>query len=261
MADMAAAYALEVTGRTHVGCVRRNNEDSFVIDEGLGLMVVADGMGGHNSGEVASDLAVKTIMDSARKSLAASRTPAGAGPGLSDRGLLLRSLVEAANTRVYEMGHASPKHQGMGTTVVAVWADSRSMTVAHVGDSRAYLLHAGSLDRLTEDHSVIGEQLRQGLIAPQDAERSPLASVLTRALGSEAVVEADVADHIWSPGDMILMASDGLTAMVSDEEVARAILRNDSLDSMVDRLIKMALVAGGKDNVTVIAARVRARNS
>ncbi|MBI5244669.1 MAG: Stp1/IreP family PP2C-type Ser/Thr phosphatase [Elusimicrobia bacterium] len=253
---MTDLHGMEIAGNTHVGCVRRNNEDSFLIDEDLGLLVVADGMGGHRAGEVASGLAVKSIIGLAHENLGASRKPTGTAQGLSARGLLLRSLVASANARVYEMGHTSPKNQGMGTTIVAVWADTRSMTVAHVGDSRAYLLHEGTLNRLTEDHSVIGEQLRKGLIKPQDAEKSPFASVLTRALGTEADVEIDVSNHVLSPGDMILMATDGLTRMVSDEDVAKVIRDADPPDVFVERLIRMALAAGGTDNVTVVAARV-----
>jgi len=254
---MGSANPLDISGGTHVGRVRRNNEDSFVIDQGLGLMAVADGMGGHNSGEVASRLATDGIMELAHRNPVVSQPAESGGPRLSSRGTRLRSLVVAANARVHEMGQASLKNRGMGTTLVAVWADSRSMTVAHVGDSRAYLHHAGNLIRLTEDHSVAGEQLRKGLISLQDAENSPFANILTRSLGSKAGIEVDVSEYALSPGDLILLASDGLTKMVSDDEVAQVIREDDAPNVLVDRLIRMALAAGGKDNVTVIAVRVR----
>jgi protein phosphatase len=238
---------LEIAGRTDVGRVRSNNEDAFVIDEDLGLLLVADGMGGHRAGEVASAAAVHAVWEAAR-----AATPFAA----LDRSRLLADWLKAANRLVFERARSSPLYQGMGTTVVAALADARSLAVAHAGDSRLYLWRAGVLAALTQDHSVVGEQMSRGLITPEEAERSPFASVLTRALGEGPELEVDAADHALSPGDVVLLATDGLTKMLADETVARALAEGGSCEEIVTRLVERACAAGGKDNVTVIAARV-----
>ena len=227
----------------------------------LGLLLVADGMGGHNSGEVASDLAAKTILDFARRMLggAKSMLPEGGSASLSPRGRQLEYFVKTANTMIYEKGRAFPKDAGMGTTVVAALVDGRSLTVAHVGDSRLYLWRNGELTQLTEDHSLVGEQVKRGQITAAEAARSNLQNILTRALGAEGEVQVDVADHPLFPGDLVLLATDGLSKMVADAEVARTITAEASPQAIVEELIAKARAAGGVDNVTVVAARVPPR--
>jgi protein phosphatase len=237
---------LQISGKTHVGLVRQNNEDSFVVDEELGLMVVADGMGGHNAGEVASELAASAVWEHLRNS-----SSAGAG-GSSD----LAGAITAANGRIFAAARQSPARHGMGTTIVAAIADGRSLRVAHVGDSRAYLFRAGTLTCLTTDHSVVGEQLSKGLLRPEDAGASPFSNVLTRALGPKETVEIDHSERALQPGDVIVIATDGLTKTVSDHLIATAVADNDDPEPLADRLIELALAAGGTDNVTVIAARL-----
>lgn len=255
---MSAKRALEVAGNTDPGCVRPNNEDKFLVDTQLGLYVVADGMGGHNSGEVASDLAAKTIRDFAQKMLGGDHdvVPEGGNPQLSVRCRQLEHFVKAANTMIFEKGRAFPRDAGMGTTVVAMLADEKSMTVAHVGDSRAYLFRKGQLTTLTEDHSLVGDQVRRGLISPSEAAKSNLQNILTRALGAEREVQVDVSEHPLLPGDVILLASDGLMKMVDDAVVAETIVAAGSPVRIVESLISQARAAGGVDNVTIIAARV-----
>lgn len=255
---MNTKNSLEVAGSTDPGKVRKNNEDNFFVDPDLGLLVVADGMGGHNSGEVASDLATSTIREFARQMLGGAKVvvPEGGDASLSVRGRQLEYFVRSANTMIYEKGRAFPKDAGMGTTVVAVLADAKSMTVAHVGDSRLYLFRRGDLSQITEDHSLVADQVRRGLISADEAAKSSLQNILTRALGAEPDVKVDVADHPLFPGDVILLATDGLSKMVTDEEVALTISEDPTPLKVVETLIGKANAGGGVDNVTVVAARV-----
>ena len=217
-------------------------------------------MGGHNSGEVASDVAASTIVDFARKMLGGRRSmvPEGGSPELSARGRQLEYFVKTANTMIYEKGRAFPKDAGMGTTVVAALLDAKSMTVAHVGDSRLYLWRRGELAQLTADHSLVGEMVRCGQMSPEDAARSPQQNILTRALGAEGDVAVDVAEHPLLPGDLVLLATDGLSKMLDDAEVARTLASEGDLQKLVDALIGKARAAGGVDNITVVVARVSA---
>ncbi|MFA6004316.1 MAG: Stp1/IreP family PP2C-type Ser/Thr phosphatase [Elusimicrobiota bacterium] len=244
----------EFFGRTDTGCVRSNNEDNLLIDDAIGLLVVADGMGGHNSGEVASALAVSTIRDFARKLLAGDQVmdPASDGAGFSLSGRQLDYCVRCANTVIYDKGRAFPDDAGMGTTVVAALAGPDHVSVAHVGDSRLYIFRNGTLVQLTEDHSLVGDQLRRGLISSEEAARSNLQNILTRALGAEEDVRVDVADHPVRSGDIILMATDGLNKMVSDERIAQVIKTEASPKRIVEALVALARQAGGTDNITVI---------
>ena len=257
---MRTKDAVEVAGATDPGCVRKNNEDNFAVEPDLGLLVVADGMGGHNSGEVASDLATKTIVDFARKMTggAKSLVPEGGSAGLSPRGRQLEYFVKTANTMIYEKGRAFPKDAGMGTTVVAAIVDGRSLTVAHVGDSRLYLWRRGELSQLTEDHSLVGEQVKRGQITADEASRSSLQNILTRALGAEGDVQVDVGEHPLLPGDVVVLATDGLSKMVSDADVAAVVAAKAEPKAIVDELIARSRAAGGVDNVTIVAARVPA---
>lgn len=251
---------VEVAAATDPGCVRKNNEDNFAVEPDLGLLVVADGMGGHNSGEVASDISCKTIVEYARKMLGGAKAlvPEGGTAGLSPRARQLEFFVKTANAMIYEKGRAFPKDAGMGTTVVAAIVDSKSMTVAHVGDSRLYLWRRGELTQLTEDHSLVGEQVKRGQLTPDQAARSPQQNILTRALGADKEVQVDVADHPLLPGDLVLLATDGLSKMLVDAEVAAVIAEALDPQKIVDVLIAKSRAAGGVDNIAVVAAKVPA---
>ncbi len=253
---------VEVAGATDPGCVRKNNEDNFAVEPELGLLVVADGMGGHNSGEVASDISCKTIVEYARKMLGGEKAmvPEGGTAGLTPRGRQLEFFVKSANAMIYEKGRAFPKDAGMGTTVVAAIVDSKSMTIAHVGDSRLYLWRRGTLTQLTEDHSLVGEQVKRGQITADQAARSSLQNILTRALGADKEVQVDVADHPLLPGDLVLLATDGLSKMVIDADVAAVIAAEKDPQKIVDVLIAKSRAAGGVDNISIVAAKIPGTN-
>jgi serine/threonine protein phosphatase PrpC len=225
---------------TDTGLQRRANEDSMLVRSPL--FVVADGMGGAQAGEVASRLAVDTFKG-------------GLSDG-SDPEASLLAQVEQANAHINELSHANIEHAGMGTTITAVYLGEQDVVVAHVGDSRAYCLREGELLRLTEDHSLVDELIRQGKLTPEEAEEHPQRSVITRALGPEASVEVDVRTFRARPGDVYLVCSDGLTTMLAEEELLGVLVSNPTLRDAGEQLIAAANAAGGKDNITVVLLRV-----
>ncbi len=225
---------------TDTGLQRRANEDSMLVRSPL--FVVADGMGGAQAGEVASRLAVDTFKG-------------GLADG-SDPEASLLAQVEQANERINELSHANIEHAGMGTTITAVYLGEQDMVVAHVGDSRAYCLRDGELMRLTDDHSLVDELIRQGKLTPEEAEEHPQRSVITRALGPEPSVEVDVRTFRARPGDIYLLCSDGLTTMLSEDELLDLLSSNPVLRDAGEQLIAAANAAGGKDNITVVLLRV-----
>ncbi|MBI5243255.1 MAG: Stp1/IreP family PP2C-type Ser/Thr phosphatase [Elusimicrobia bacterium] len=252
--------AIDIAGKTDKGCVRERNEDSLAVDPAIGLLVVADGMGGHSSGEVASRLAVDTILEYGRKMVGGEKliVPEGGRESLPIRLRQLEYIVQIANTMIFEKARAFPKNHGMGTTVVAVLADEKSLGVAHVGDSRLYLYRAQSLQQLTEDHSLVMDQVRQGVITKEQAEKSNLQNILTRALGTEEKVEVDVAEHPFFAGDILLLCSDGLTKMVPEGEIAGMLKASATSAEAADRLVEAAREAGGADNITAVVAKALA---
>ena len=225
---------------TDTGLQRRANEDSMLVRSPL--FVVADGMGGAQAGEVASRLAVDTFKG-------------GLSDG-SDPEASLLAQVEQANAHINELSHANIEHAGMGTTITAVYLGEEDVVVAHVGDSRAYCLREGELLRLTDDHSLVDELIRQGKLTPEEAEEHPQRSVITRALGPEATVEVDVRTFRARPGDLYLLCSDGLTTMLSEEDLLGVLVSNQALRDAGEKLIAAANAAGGKDNITVVLLRV-----
>lgn len=222
------------------GMQRRANEDSLLARSPL--FVVADGMGGAQAGEVASRIAVESF-DAALED-----------NGRPEETLATRAL--AANTRIYELAQSDPDHAGMGTTLTAVYVGASEVAIAHVGDSRAYCLREGELLRLTHDHSLVDELIRQGRLTPEEAEDHPQRSIITRALGPEAVVEVDTQSFRARPGDVYLLCSDGLTTMLSEATVAEVLLAHPRLREAGEALIARANEAGGRDNITVILLRL-----
>ena len=249
---------IETGARTDLGRVRKNNEDCYEVEPALNLYVLSDGMGGEAHGEVASSLAVQTIVTHCRQAENSRATPTFGEPqpDVSERTNRLASAVHLANRKVFEMASANPEQKGMGATIVAAWIEGQRLSLAHVGDSRAYLLRAGSLTQLTADHSLVAEKVRIGIMTAQEADTSEFQSVLTRAVGANATVEVDADEQILLVGDTLLLCSDGLTRMVTDPEIASTLLTTTSAQAAADWLVELANENGGVDNVSVIIVRI-----
>ncbi|MDY5349537.1 MAG: Stp1/IreP family PP2C-type Ser/Thr phosphatase [Candidatus Ventricola sp.] len=232
---------MAATLRTDIGRVRRQNEDAAWMDESRGVFAVADGMGGHLAGEVASSMA----MDAVRE-LAGSDARPGIGA--------MRSAVQRAHNAI--LAHAGTHREcaGMGTTLSLMWRAGRFMYIAHVGDSRIYRLRDGSLEQITQDHSLVAELVRAGLITAEEARRHPRRNIITRALGTQGDNTPDLLAADNRPGDLWLLCTDGLTGMVPDAVIERTLL-DLPLEAAADRLLGLALEAGGSDNVTLILYR------
>lgn len=236
---------LRVAVSSDVGRRRRANEDAYAVSPELGLYLVADGMGGHSAGQVAS----RTAAESAQ---AALRTLRGAGASLTEK---LRYAVAAANREIFAAAEANRALTGMGTTLVALLAGSERIALAHVGDSRAYLIRGGRIRQLTDDHSLVAELVRRREISPDAAREHPHRHVLTRALGVRPVVEPDLAELSPQTGDVYVLCSDGLTGHVEDAEIAAAARGEGELEAICCELVALANSRGGEDNITVVVAR------
>ncbi len=249
---------IESGARSDVGKVRKNNEDNFRAEPALELFVLSDGMGGQASGEIASALAVETVVDYCRAAASdgASEFHGDPTPGLSDRTNRLASAIRLANDKIFESGAGDPARKGMGATIVACWISDRRLSLAHVGDSRVYLLRSGSFEQLTADHSLVADLVRSGVLTPQQAEVSEQQSILTRALGTQPEVDVDADEQMLLAGDVLLLCSDGLSRTVTNPEIASALETNPDPQKAADRLIELANENGGEDNITAIVVRV-----
>lgn len=240
-------------GLSDVGLVRSSNQDAFAVIDDQGLWIVADGMGGHAGGDVASRLAVQAITACSESRAAGDSSGQEHG---QDDAAFLRQAVEQANRAIWQEAQDRPELTGMGTTVVLLLihqADPPQATLAHVGDSRAYLMRGHSLVQLTQDHSWVEEQIRLGRLARQEAEHHSLRHVLTRALGTNAIIEPDISTHPLLPEDRILLCTDGLTKMLTDEEILRVLLETDRSRAQAGQaLIQTANKRGGHDNITIV---------
>jgi PPM family protein phosphatase len=245
--------------QTDVGLRRAHNEDSLCADPDLGLFVVCDGMGGHNAGEVASRLAVQVIQKHLRESRANALQPINGDYDLafSPQTNRLAGAIRLANQAIHEAGRRQPAHAGMGTTVVSAVISGQGLSIAHVGDSRMYLIRTGTIQPLTLDHSVVAEQVRRGLLTEEQAERSPHRHVVTRALGISQDVQVELNEVRLLEGDTLLLCSDGLTGGVKPPEILRAISSEQEPQAACERLVTMSNAAGGDDNTTVILITVR----
>jgi protein phosphatase len=233
--------------RTDVGVVRSGNEDSYLMSSERGLFVVADGMGGHAAGEVASEMAARIIAEEFR--------PAR---GMSDEELMsqLVAAIRAANESIFHRTLSEHDKRGMGTTATVLNLLPRRYLIGQVGDSRAYLLRGGVLTQLTKDHSYVQEQVDAGRLTPEEARVHPYANVITRCVGSSSDVVPDIYVGTLDVGDLLLLASDGLTGMLDDEDVREIMTSGLNLEDMVDALIVAANHRGGLDNVTTILVRI-----
>lgn len=230
-----------------VGRVRSVNEDSSLVDSdvnGFTLAIVADGMGGHQAGDIASQTAVESV----RKAMQALQ------PGMSDeqcKAVLLAAIAEA-NQIVYDLSSSQELYSGMGTTLVVALAAEEWVIIGHIGDSRAYKYHDGQLDQLTDDHSLVNELVKSGQILPEEAFNHPRRNVVTRALGTEQIAEADILEDHWQQDEVVLMCSDGLSSLISHQEILQILNSPQDLQAKAKSLIDRALAAGGDDNITVI---------
>ena len=232
--------AADTIWKTDTGRQRRDNEDNAFVR--APLFVVADGMGGAQAGEVASKLAVDEFHE-------ALPDEGSAEERLTDR-------IRAANRRIYDLSRTEHEHAGMGTTLTAAYLDDDHLAVAHVGDSRAYIFREGELARLTQDHSLVEELVRQGKLTEEQAAENPQRSIITRALGIEGDVEVDTWSYPMRAGDVVLLCSDGLTSMIGEEQIVHILGGEPSLDRAAERLIDAANDAGGRDNITVVLFRL-----
>ncbi len=231
---------IDAGAHNDVGRVRQNNEDAYRLEPALDLYVLCDGMGGEAHGELASTLAVETVVThclEAQNNIAAPLFGESRA-GLSETTNRLASAVTLANRKIFEAASSNPEHAGMGTTIVTAWLKNGRLSVAHVGDSRAYLLRAGSLEQLTEDHSLVAENVRRGIMTPQEAENSSVQSVLIRSLGSSADVQVDASECMLLEGDTLVLCSDGLTRMVTDPEIASTITTVEPAQAAAKRLVE-----------------------
>ncbi|MFM8315743.1 MAG: Stp1/IreP family PP2C-type Ser/Thr phosphatase [Deltaproteobacteria bacterium] len=234
---------LQVFGMTDVGMKRKNNQDTFLIDETLGLFIVADGMGGHLGGEVASKLAAETTQQYCREY-----------KQLSPRERLEKA-INAASEKIYNEGQTHEELKDMGTTIVALMAHENHAYIAQVGDSRVYLFSQGALWQVTEDHTVVQEEIRAGLISPDEVENHEFQHVITRSVGYQKDVSVDVYRRKLQPNDTFLLCSDGLSGLVKNKDILKE-LESNSLETGVRNLIGLANSNGGTDNITVVVCRV-----
>lgn len=240
---------IEVWGQTDVGLKREINQDSILVDQKLGLYIVADGMGGHKGGEVASALAVETVRETVETQLSNKEK-------VTPRDLIVQSYREAS-ARIYNKSTLEePDLMGMGTTMVLAFSSGNRMFFGNVGDSRAYLFRDNHLWQLTEDHSLVSEQVRAGIISEDDAEFMAGRNVITRSVGFEKDVEVDVLERDMHAGEMVLLCSDGLCGLISDEQIVEILKKNTGTD-IVNKCVEAAKSAGGDDNISVIVLKVK----
>lgn len=237
-----------VSAQTDVGLKRENNQDRYLVDDLLSLYIVADGMGGHQGGEVASQLAVENIQAAVKESF---ETEVGTDP----HQLLRRAYTRASNA-IYRTSQENTALRGMGTTTVTALIRNNVLYIANVGDSRAYLVHPPYIWQLTEDHSLVNEQIRAGILRPEQAAQFSAKNVITRSVGFESEVQCDVIEREVQAGDHILICSDGLSGLVSDKRI-RDVVLTLPVQQIVPRLIEEAKKNGGDDNVTVLLIKVQ----
>ena len=235
---------MNAASRTHIGLVRASNQDALLLQPGkYGLYGVADGMGGHKAGDIASMMAVALV----------KRFFCDVKPTKEQ----LRKGIEEANQMIYEEQLYRSELSGMGTTLTMIWEDKERILLGHVGDSRAYLLREKTLRQVSQDHSMVAEMVRDGLITPEEARRHPYRNIITRALGTDEWVDVDVTEIEKRAGDIYLICSDGLSEYVQEDQMQALLLEHD-LEEAADLLLNLALKGGGRDNISLVIAEVTA---
>jgi serine/threonine protein phosphatase PrpC len=238
---------MDVANKTDIGRIRLVNEDRSIVQNDLNgfvLAIVADGMGGHQAGDIASQMAIEVIQEQLQM----------IDKDLSVEACLsaLKDAIQKANQTIYEFASGREQFHGMGTTVVAILANEQFLAVGHIGDSRAYLCSSDHIVQLTEDHSLVSELLRSGQITQEEAEHHPRRNVLTRALGTDSKVDVDVGYYQWHSNDIVLMCSDGLSGQLNQNTLLDILHADSDLHWKADQLVAQALHAGGDDNITVV---------
>jgi protein phosphatase len=253
----APAFQIAARGVTDVGQKRDHNEDAFLVDDSLALFIVADGMGGHAGGGTASRLAVETIRDEIKAARDADPELFGSGAGVEESEVpdALRHAVERACAVIYDTAQTAPDLTGMGTTVTAALVDGASAYVAHVGDSRCYLVRGGRIYQVSEDHSLVNEQLKAGAISPDEARHSRFKNIITRSVGFEHEVQVDLMGLEVEADDKLVICCDGLSNLVDDQEILE-VVEGTPVESAPERLVALANERGGDDNITVIVVQV-----
>lgn len=255
---MNVSNAIKVIRLSDVGMHRDHNEDAVASDLSIGLMVLADGMGGYRAGEVASEIAVLTLAAELTQELGQQKELPKHGRGPIAESRMLMHAVEKANAAIYQISQEQPQCAGMGTTLVVSLFTDNKFVVGHIGDSRAYRLREGKLKQLTQDHSLLQEQINSGLITQEQAKASSNKNLVTRALGIDPEVELELKEYDVKVGDLYLLCSDGLNDMVEDEVIQQILIdAHGNIELAANLLIKAANDHGGKDNVSVVIALVR----
>lgn len=248
-----------LAGKSDVGRRRQKNEDSFLLSPELELMMVADGMGGHVGGELASKLCVETtqqiLTELDRDPESTVEEGSEVKPG--DFQSYLRYAISSASGRIFHKSHEEPALKGMGTTAVAALFRKNMVYIANVGDSRAYRIREGKIEQITEDHSLVGEQVKAGILSPEEAKSHRFKNIITRSVGFQEAVQADVDIRTVQVGDRYLLCSDGLSNMLDDTDLCRVVSANSDAEQACQQLIDLANERGGDDNITVVIAEVQ----
>jgi len=258
MLEFNLSKAIEMVACTDTGRVRRNNEDAVFVNPKVGLAILADGMGGHNAGEVASNMAITALGSELEHAFKEQPPYLPAANHFSRAHEVLSDVILRTNAAVHLAAQSNPRFAGMGTTLVAVQFFDNKFVVAHIGDSRLYRLRDDFLTRLTRDHSLLQEQIDNGMISPDEARFAPNRNLVTRALGVDPSVDAELNDYEALPGDVYLLCSDGLNDMAEDREIAAIMTAfSANLQLCATQLVQMANEHGGRDNVSVILVKIR----
>ncbi len=254
---MSAGGRIEAAGNTNVGMKRNHNEDNYLMLPEQNLFCVADGMGGHSSGEIASKIAVDEISEFFRLSAQDRECtwPYKLDKSRSYDENRLATSIKLANRTIFERAQADAKYRGMGTTVVGAYFVNSSVYIAHVGDSRGYWFHGGKIKQVTEDHSLLNDYIKAKKLTPEEIENFPHKNVIVRALGMKDTVQVDISKIEPANGDIILLCCDGLSGMVPDDKMGEVLGKTADLNAAVTQLIDMANAAGGIDNITCVLAR------
>jgi PPM family protein phosphatase len=255
---MTLRSKIRCVGVTDTGKVREHNEDTIATDGDIGLLVLADGMGGYNAGEVASGIAVKTVLNLIREQVEREDlTVLDKDTGMTRPSIILRDAINRANKIIYQTARSQPQCEGMGTTIVAALFFDNRVSIAHVGDSRMYRLRSDRFEQVTMDHSLLQELVDRGFYSAEEAQRAANKNYVTRALGVEPNVEVELQEAVVQKGDVYVLCSDGLSDMVEDDDIHLTISTfSANLDTVAKQLIQLANDNGGRDNVSAVMAQV-----